>query len=98
MAGFGLHRNLYQTDRLNGFYVDAGINAFVMTRKDVNDNRPFPGMLPSLTVGNEVVGVNLTDTETMDAMVQSGCVELRYGIESASAAGRSPASPEFPIA
>ena len=60
MAGFGLHRNLYQTDRLNGFYVDAGVNAFVMTRKDVNDNRPFPGMLPSLTVGNEVVGINLT--------------------------------------
>jgi len=60
MAGFGLHRNLYQTDRLNGLYVDAGINAFVMTRKDMNGNRPFPGMLPSLTIGNEVVGVNLT--------------------------------------
>ena len=31
-----------------------------MTRKDVNDNRPFPGALPSLTVGNDVLGVNLT--------------------------------------
>jgi len=30
--------------------------------------------------------VNLTDTETMDAMAESGCVEIRYGIESASAA------------
>ena len=29
--------------------------------------------------------VNLTDEETMDAMVESGCVELRYGIESGSA-------------
>ena len=60
MAGFGLHRNLYQTDRFNGLYVDAGVNAFMMTRKDVNDNRPFPGAVPSLTVGNDVLGVNLT--------------------------------------
>lgn len=60
MAGGGLHRNLFATDRLRGFYIDAGINAFLMTRQDVNDNRPFPGVLPSLTVGNEYVGFNLT--------------------------------------
>lgn len=28
--------------------------------------------------------VNLTDRETMDALVRTGCVELRYGIESGS--------------
>ena len=60
MAGGGIHRELYATERLNGFYVDAGINAFLMTREDVNDNRPFPGVLPSLTFGNEFVGMNLT--------------------------------------
>jgi len=60
MAGAGLHRNLFATDRLDGFYVDAGINVFLMTRKDVNDNRPFPGALPSLTVGNRYVGMNVT--------------------------------------
>ena len=60
MVGGGLHRNLYTTDRLNGFYFDAGINAFVMTRSDVNDQKPFPGVLPSLTVGNRYVGINLT--------------------------------------
>jgi hypothetical protein len=60
MAGGGLYRNLYTTDRLHGFYVDAGINAFLMTRQDVNDNRPFPGALPSLAIGNDFVGVNLT--------------------------------------
>ena len=60
MLGGGLHRNLYATDRMNGFYFDAGIDAFVMTRTDVNDNKPFPGALPSLTVGNRYVGVNLT--------------------------------------
>jgi len=60
MAGGGLHRNLFATDRLRGFYVDAGINAFLMTRQDVNDNAPFPGVLPSLTVGNRHLGLNLT--------------------------------------
>lgn len=60
MVGGGLHRNLYTTDRLNGFYFDAGINAFVMTRSDVNDEKPFPGVLPSLTLGNRYVGINLT--------------------------------------
>jgi hypothetical protein len=60
MAGGGLHRTLYSTERLNGFYIDAGVNAFLMTRKDVNDNRPFPGILPSLTIGNDYVGMNLT--------------------------------------
>lgn len=60
MAGAGLHRNLFATDRLNGFYVDAGINAFLMTRRDVNDNRPFPGAVPSLSIGNRHLGFNLT--------------------------------------
>ena len=60
MAGGGFHRELYSTDRFKGFYVDAGINAFLMTRKDVNDNRPFPGLLPSVTFGNDYVGMNLT--------------------------------------
>lgn len=60
MAGGGLHRQLFYTDRLSGFYVLAGINAFVMTRTDVNNNRPFPGMLPSLTIGNQHIGFNFT--------------------------------------
>ena len=60
MAGAGLHRTLFATDRLNGFYVDAGVNAFLMTRSDVNDNRPFPGAVPSLTLGNRHMGFNFT--------------------------------------
>ena len=60
MAGAGLHRYLYQTDALAGFHVYAGINAFLMTRKDVNGDKPFPGILPSITIGNDHVGFNLT--------------------------------------
>lgn len=60
MAGGGLHRRLWDTWRFRDLYVDIGVNAFLMTREDVDDNRPFPGALPSLTVGNRYVGVNLT--------------------------------------
>ena len=60
MAGAGLHRRIYETDRLSGFYVYAGLNAFFMTRDDVNDSKPFPGILPSISVGNDKVGLNLT--------------------------------------
>ncbi len=60
MAGAGLHRRIFETDKLAGFYVYAGLNAFIMTRKDVGGGRPFPGLLPSLGVGNEHIGANIT--------------------------------------
>lgn len=60
MAGAGLHRTLFATESLNGLYIDAGINAFLMTRRDFNDNRPFPGAVPSLTIGNRAIGFNLS--------------------------------------
>ena len=59
MAGAGLHRRIYETDRLDGFYVYAGLNAFLMTREDMGSD-PFPGVLPSISVGNSKVGFNLT--------------------------------------
>ncbi|MGB5257730.1 MAG: hypothetical protein WBN07_10030 [Woeseiaceae bacterium] len=60
MAGAGLHRTLFASEAFNGFYVDAGVNAFLMTRQDVNGNRPFPGAVPSVTIGNNRFGMNLT--------------------------------------
>ncbi len=60
MAGGGLHRTLFATERMRGFYIDAGLNVFLMTRQDVNDNRPFPGAIPSLTIGNRHAGLNVT--------------------------------------
>lgn len=90
MAGAGIHRNLLATDRLGGLYLDAGINGFLMTRKDINDNKPFPGVLPSVTVGNRYVGVNLTylprkaveqlyDSQMVDQSI-SGIVFLQFKI------------------
>ncbi len=60
MGGAGLYRRLLETHRFSGFYIDAGINAFIMTRQDINENRPFPGVLPSVSFGNRYVGFNLT--------------------------------------
>ena len=60
MAGAGLHRRVYETDKLAGFYIYAGLNAFLMTRDDVNGSKPFPGILPSISIGNDKVGFNLT--------------------------------------
>ena len=60
MAGAGLHRRVYETDKLAGFYIYAGVNAFLMTRDDVNGSKPFPGILPSVSIGNDKAGFNLT--------------------------------------
>ncbi len=60
MAGAGLKRRLFETDRLGGLHFDAGVVAFLMSRKDINDSRPFPGILPAVTLGNRYGGVNLT--------------------------------------
>ena len=60
MVGAGLHRRLLSSERFAEIYFDAGINAFVMTRDDVDDGKPFPGLLPSFTLGNRYVGLNLS--------------------------------------
>jgi len=60
MAGAGLQRRIYETDKLAGFYIYAGLNAFLMTRDDVDGGRPFPGILPSISIGNRKAGMNLT--------------------------------------
>lgn len=77
MAGGGLHRRLWDTSRFHDLYVDVGVNVFLMTREDVNDNKPFPGALPSLTVGNRYVGVNLTylPRKAVEIMYDSGDVD-----------------------
>lgn len=60
MAGAGIYRRIFETDKLARFYIYAGLNAFLMTRDDVNGNKPFAGVLPSISIGNEKFGVNLT--------------------------------------
>lgn len=58
MAGGGLKRR-FEIGRRN-FYVDVGGVAFIMVREKVNGGKPFPGVLPAVTLGFKRVAVNLT--------------------------------------
>jgi hypothetical protein len=60
MAGGGIKRRFRPSMRARDIYVDVGVIAFVMTRQDVDGNRPFPGLLPALTVGTRNVALNVT--------------------------------------
>lgn len=77
MAGGGLHRRIWDTTHFYDLHFDVGVNAFLMTRDDVNDDRPFPGALPSLSIGNRYVGANLTylPRKAVELMYQSDDVD-----------------------
>ncbi len=58
MAGGGLKRRF--RPHSGETYFDLGMVAFLMTREDVNDSRPFPGLLPAATIGSRYVALNFT--------------------------------------
>lgn len=60
MAGGGLKRRLYQSLSPAGYYFDAGLAAFVMSRADFNDYLPFPGILPTVSFGMKNLGFNIS--------------------------------------
>jgi len=55
-AGGGALRR-FQYD---GLHADVGAIGFLMTRENFKNNRPFPGVLPVLSVGTESVALNIT--------------------------------------
>ncbi len=60
MAGGGIKRR-YRLDSLApGLFFDVGVVAFVMTRQDVKNNQPFPGLLPAMSVGTRRAALNVT--------------------------------------
>jgi hypothetical protein len=48
-----------------------------MTREDVDNNKPFPGILPSVNVGNRYAGFNLTylPKQAVEEMVDAEIVD-----------------------
>lgn len=60
MVGTTLHRRLITLPYLDDLSLSAGLTAFMMTRSDANDGMPFPGILPSLSLGNKDYGINIT--------------------------------------
>lgn len=60
MAGGGIKRRFRLDSLSEGLFVDVGVVGFLMTRQDVNDNEPFPGLLPAMTIGTRRVALNVT--------------------------------------
>ena len=44
----------------DGWHIDAGMTAFMMTRKDYKNNQPFFGALPFISVGTKDFAINAT--------------------------------------
>jgi len=60
LVGGGIKRR-YRFPRLNdNLYFDIGGVGFMMTREDIDHNRPFPGLLPTFTLGSRHVAVNFS--------------------------------------
>lgn len=59
LGGGSKRRFLLEADN-EGWHIDAGLAAFLMTRKNYNGNKPFFGALPYLSVGTGKVAINAT--------------------------------------
>jgi hypothetical protein len=60
MAGGGLKRRFRLDALASDLYFDVGVVGFMMTRDDVDDSKPFPGLLPAMTIGTRRVALNVT--------------------------------------
>ncbi len=59
-AGGGVLRRFSLTRIQKDLHFSAGLVAFIMTRKDRNNRRPFLGALPAFTLGTDRVAINLS--------------------------------------
>ncbi len=59
-AGGGIMRRFMLSEELDKLHLDAGLVAFLMTRKDFRNNRPFFVALPALTFGTDHLAINAT--------------------------------------
>jgi hypothetical protein len=59
-AGGGWIHEFEIAPDLDNLHVGVGVVAFLMTRKDFNDNQPFFGALPVATVGTDRAELNIT--------------------------------------
>lgn len=58
--GGGSKRRFLLSDEKDGWHIDAGFSAFIMTRKDYKDNQPFFGALPFVSIGAGKFAINAT--------------------------------------
>lgn len=60
MAGGGIKRRFRVPLGERRVHFDLGAIGFMMSRHDVNGNKPFPGVLPAFSVGTSQFAVNMT--------------------------------------
>lgn len=60
MGGGGIKRRFRLPVGERNVHVDLGAVGFFMTRHDVDNNRPFPGILPAFSVGTRHFAFNVT--------------------------------------
>jgi hypothetical protein len=60
MAGGGIKRRFRLPIGERRMHADLGAIGFMMTRQDVNNSQPFPGILPAFSVGTRQFSVNMT--------------------------------------
>lgn len=58
--GGGTKRRFLLTDDKDGWHIDAGITAFLMTRKNFKNGKPFFGALPYASIGTDRFALNAT--------------------------------------
>ncbi len=58
--GGGIKRRFHLSEDESSWRLELGATAFFMTRKDVNNERPFFGMLPYVSIGTELAALNIT--------------------------------------
>lgn len=70
LGGGSKRRFLLGADK-DGWHVDAGLTAFVMTRKNHNNGKPFFGALPYFSLGTSKFAVNATYIPSVSPKFQS---------------------------
>ena len=58
--GGGSKRRFYLGSDKDGWHIDAGITAFMMTRKNFKNGQPFFGALPYASIGTNRFAINAT--------------------------------------
>jgi len=80
-AGGGALRRFSFGEEKSSVHLDAGVVAFLMTRKDYKDGKPFPGVLPVVSFGTDRVALNITYIPKVDPkMVPIFFFQLKIGL------------------
>lgn len=80
-AGGGSLRRFSFGNENNSLHLDAGMVVFLMTRKGFKGGKPFPGILPVVSLGTDRVALNITYIPKVDPkMVAIVFFQLKVGI------------------